>query len=112
LRAAAWIWVVEADGVGAVEVGVADVAAWLATFLVVEWVDIDPFIGDGRASVRESGDEGGEGEIGGDYAVVCSAVVVLNFLEEEDVRGSEVVDDLSGDIVERVVRRIEVFDDL
>ncbi len=93
----------------AVEVRLADVATRLAAVGVGDGVDGGEGVGD-AADGADGFDEGGEGGVGGDDAVVGGAGVVLDFLDEEEVGGFEVVCDVGGDLGEVGGGRGEVLD--
>lgn len=98
------------DG-GLVEVRNADVAAGLTAVLVVNGSDLDPAVVD--LAVGEVGDgkpEGLEGVGGVDDSVVGGAAVVLDLLQEDEIRGLESVDQLGGDGRQVGRRRAQVLD--
>lgn len=109
VEGAARVRLVELDDVGLVEVRDADVAARLAAVLAVDGVDDDPVVRDAGLGL-DGGRQGGEGEVGGDDAVVGGAVVVLDLLDKDEVGGLEVVHDVGGDGGEVSDGRGEVLD--
>lgn len=96
VEAAALVGLVELDDVGAVHVGLADVATGLATVLVVDGLDLGEVVVDARGLADGIG-EGGEGHVGRGNAVVGRAGVVLDLLEEDEIGQAELVDDLIDD---------------
>lgn len=110
LRAGACGAVDETDAVGFVEVCGANVAAGLAAVLVVYGGEVDEAVvgagGEGVDGVAESG----QCDVCGDNSVVHCAVVVLDLLEEEEIRGFQVLHDVGGDGLEIVGSGLEVLD--
>ena len=84
------------DNVGAEQVSVTNVAAGLAAVLVANRLDLDKVVGKATQGL-DLGGEVGESEVGADNGVVGGAVVVLNLLDEDEVRGLHVLNDVSSD---------------
>ena len=87
--------VFQGNGQRVVKVSGADVAAGCAAVLVVDGLDGDKVVG-GTAGGLDGGDQGGQGLVGGNDAVVGGARVVLDFLDEQEVGRFQVGDDLGG----------------
>src|SRR5690606_17379648 len=81
---------------GVVEVRHADVGAGSAAVLVVHRDDLGRSVFEAGA-LSDGRSQRGEGEVRGNLARVVGAVVVLDFLEVDEVGGFEDVDDLPGD---------------
>lgn len=92
-----------------VEVGDADVAVGLTAVLVVDGRDLGEGIGDARELLNGVG-KSLQRYIAGNNAAFGGTVIVLDFLEEYDVGGAEVVDDLVCDEGEMRRGRGEVLD--
>lgn len=102
---------VEGDDGWVVEIGGTDVAAWLATVKVRGGgCNLGELVGR-TTSGLDAGSESGKGQVGrGDAVVVGWARVVLDFLEEEKIRGLEVGDDVAGNQGQVFRRRRQIFD--
>lgn len=103
LRARARVRVAETKDVWVVQVSVANVASWLAAVLIVDWVDVNErVVGSGRCSVDRVS-KGCEGHICVDHGIVGWTVVILDFLQEDQIGRSKVVGDIVRDGV-KIVR--------
>ena len=96
--------------VGPEQEDLADVPAGLAAVLVVDGVDL-PIVIRRSAGVADGGDERTDRDGGIDDAVVGRAVVVLHFLDGDEVRRLHVVHDQRREVVELrgAVARVEVL---
>lgn len=101
--AASGVGLVQLDGVRAVQVRAANVAARLAAVLAVDGGHLDEVVPDARG-LFDALRQGRQGEVGRGDAVVDGARVVLDLLEEDEVRGAQLGDDLGYDAGQ--VRRV------
>jgi len=83
-----------------IQVRLADVPTGLAAVLVGDGVDAGEGVGHTAREGLDGRGEGGEGGVGGDDAVVGGAAGVLDLLDEDEVGGLEVGDDVGGDLGE------------
>lgn len=91
--AAALVGLVELEHVNAVQVGLADVATGLAAVFVVDGRDLGEVVGDAGGRQERVG-EGSKGEAGRGDAIVSRARIVLDLLQENEIRQAELVDKL------------------
>ena len=89
------VGVVQLNDVGAVDVGNADVTTGGTTILVVLGDNLGEVVHD-AAELLNAGSQGGEGHVAGDGAVVGGTRVVLDLLEEDEIGGEHLLDDLGG----------------
>lgn len=93
----ALVRLVQANYLWPIEIGLADIATGLATVGVGDRVDVGPRV----INLAERTDGVGQGDkrgVGRDDAVIGRAALVLNLLNEDQVRGAHVVDDVGGNL--------------
>jgi hypothetical protein len=98
----------ELNSIRTVEISLANVTAGLATILVVVRLDLSPFVNNTAGLLNTVG-QGSESLIGGNDTIIGSATVVLNFLEEKQVRSSQLLNDLLDDKRQVCRSRVEVL---
>jgi hypothetical protein len=106
---AALVGLVQADYIRSVEVCLADVAAWLTA---VEVTRRRINAGEGVLDLAELVDrisQGSEGGIGRHDTIIGRSTVVLHFLDEDEVRCVQVVDQMSCDFGQMCRRRGKVL---
>lgn len=96
ISSTALVGVVELDHVGAVDVGHADVTTGGTTILVVDGHNLSVII-DNAAERLNPGSERVKGHVSCHGAVVGSTRVVLDLLQEDEVRGLHLLDNLGSD---------------
>lgn len=97
VQAASLVGLVQLQGIGAVQVGAADVTSWLATVLSVDRLDLCKVVLHTRSSL-DAACERRERDIGRGDAVILAARVVLHLLQEDEIRRVELVDDLVDNV--------------
>lgn len=86
----------ELNSIRAVEISLANVTTGLATVLVVVRLDLGPLVNNTAGLLNAIG-QSSESLVGGNDTVIGSATVVLDFLEEKQVRSSQLLNDLLDD---------------
>lgn len=95
----------ELNSIRTVEIGLANVTTGLTAILVVVRLDLGPLVNN-TAGLLDAIGQSSESLVGGNNTIIGSATVVLNFLEEKQVRCSQLLNDLLDD--ERQVSRCRV----
>lgn len=89
------------------QVGLANVAALLTTILIVDGINIDEVVC--RTTRGLDGiDEVTEGQVRADDSVIRRARVILDLLQEHDIRAVQEVGNVVGDRVQELIGRREV----